>query len=569
MQYSQRILDLLIMLDSLETVEDFKKDGGNLSSVKEKRLDDKLVVMKKIKKGEENSIMITKLFFREAINQILAGHTAVLPIAGWNFFHYSDSCHMFIYRHSLATDFCDGGTLGSNLLKIKANKSLTQKQIQTQQYLYTYGIARGMKHLFESKLIHRDLKTENIFVYSPKWKNDNVPNEVKPLIDSKYFVPLLADLGLAKFTIDGKDHSNNTYGTPLYEAPEQIGSTKYSFPADVYGYGVTLSDIFQLRKFPVYPSKATRNIATFSKYVKSGNKPDLGDCTANQKDYLMQLLDLDPNQRPNFIKIVDYLESPFKDDTNSTQIEGFIFNDLDIDVIKAYKNFIDLTQPDTTFKRTDEEFYRLKINEPNSSIKTAETDNRNQPHEIGNYISLFLNSIPMGSQPDEFYYKEGLQYELQKDYQNAKVAYMRAAIFGSLESVTKLGILLLKSSSKPKQIQGFNLLKLSADFKEKDGLYSFAYLLTEGFKPINVEPDLKTAAKLFTQAAELGHQKGWFMAGSIYHQLAFEENEKGDADNAKNNLEKAKDCYQKSSQEFNDKEAEALAKDISKCLKNI
>lgn len=563
MKQSTQILDQVKILDNLKTIDGFKKDGGAQSKIKEKQFGDKLVVMKKKKESESNSTDMTKLFFREVINQILTEHPAVLPVCGWNFYHYSDKNKMFVYRHSIITSFCDGGTLGSYLLQMKENGMLEPRRIQTQQYIFAYGIAKAMEYLYRIGIIHRDLKTENIFVTSPKWENKNIPEEIKPFIDNGYYIPLLADLGFAKRTNED-DEMSNQYGTPLYEAPEQLKSYTFSFPADVYGYGITLSDIFQLRKVVQYPDVALKNFQTFYRYVKKGNKPNLAECSKNQLDLLDKLLNFSPKNRPNFIQIADYLETPLKENAGYDQSK-FIFDNFDLDVMKAYRNYIYLLQ-----NHTDEELYILQNNSSYSSIKTENIsttiNTKTQNLQIPDYASSFINSFSFDSKPNEFYYKEGLQYESQGDYQNAISAYMRATIYGSLESITKLGILLLKNSSQEKQIQGFNLLKLAADYKEKDGLYSFAYLLTEGFTPKSLEPDLKTSAKLFIQAANLGHPKGWFMAGDNYHRLAIEENEKGHIENAKKNLEVAKDCYQKSFQLFDDKKAESLFNDISKYL---
>ena len=77
----------------------------------------------------------------------------------------------------------------------------------------------ALHYLHEKKIIHRDLKCENIFI-------NTITNEIK-----------IGDFGLATNLL-----SNNTQsilGTPEFMAPE-IYDSKYTTTVDIYSFGMCL-----------------------------------------------------------------------------------------------------------------------------------------------------------------------------------------------------------------------------------------------------------------------------------------------------------------------------------------
>ena len=107
----------------------------------------------------------------------------------------------------------------------------------------------GLYHLHEKKILHRDLKTQNILL--------NSENDVK-----------IADFGLAKQLIDGGDdvscegpaektgdnfeiENTTQVGTPFYLAPEMLSKDTphpYSVKTDVWTLGIILYELCALKK---------------------------------------------------------------------------------------------------------------------------------------------------------------------------------------------------------------------------------------------------------------------------------------------------------------------------------
>ena len=88
----------------------------------------------------------------------------------------------------------------------------------------TLDAAKGVEHLHKKKLIHRDLKPQNLLV-------------------NKGWVCKVSDFGVSTVrpTIT---RTMTCIGTPVYMAPEVLSKNKYSEKADVYSFGVLLYELF-------------------------------------------------------------------------------------------------------------------------------------------------------------------------------------------------------------------------------------------------------------------------------------------------------------------------------------
>ena len=104
------------------------------------------------------------------------------------------------------------------------NKRFSEKQI----WRWAYEILLGIKYLHEKSILHRDIKSLNIFLTKS--------NKVKVIL-LKLIHLQIGDLGVSKI-IKGTMHFLTTkIGTPLYMSPEQVKQKPYDFKVDIWGVG--------------------------------------------------------------------------------------------------------------------------------------------------------------------------------------------------------------------------------------------------------------------------------------------------------------------------------------------
>jgi serine/threonine protein kinase len=136
----------------------------------------------------------------------------------------------------------------------KSGKEISLKE--TCRFLM--DIVKGLSALHERKLIHRDLKPDNIFVTL------NTTGAVERLA--------VGDFDTAK-EVGGKAAVHTVVGTPGYMAPEVLTNSKYSFPVDVFGFGMCLYQLVEMER-PFYEEA---NAFTISQRIITGQMPKLSD----------------------------------------------------------------------------------------------------------------------------------------------------------------------------------------------------------------------------------------------------------------------------------------------------
>jgi NIMA (never in mitosis gene a)-related kinase len=133
----------------------------------------------------------------------------------------------------IVMEFCEGRTLQKFISE--------QKQPLPEHYvlnLFSQMVA-ALKYCHEQKVMHRDLKSENI-ILTPN-------NQIK-----------LIDFGVAKVLKDDATLASTLAGTPCCMAPEIINGKQYSFPCDIWSLGIIIYELL-----------------TFKKPFLSKNQPDL------------------------------------------------------------------------------------------------------------------------------------------------------------------------------------------------------------------------------------------------------------------------------------------------------
>ena len=182
----------------------------------------------------------------------------------------------------IVMDYANAGDLFTKLEKYKKKHVfLTENEILD---VFTQ-ICLAIKHIHDRKILHRDIKSQNIF------------------LDSNGFVKL-GDFGIAKclnYTLD--KIQGGLIGTPYYLSPEIVQGKPYSFKSDIWSLGVLLYEICALKM----PFEAN-NIPLLSLKIFKGNYNSLPNCfSSGLRSLVKSMLMVDQSKRPNINEILSKL----------------------------------------------------------------------------------------------------------------------------------------------------------------------------------------------------------------------------------------------------------------------
>ena len=124
---------------------------------------------------------------------------------------------------NIVTEYADGGDLS---LAIKNQRKEYFKESQILDYFTQICLA--IKHIHGKHIIHRDLKSQNIFL-------------------TKTGLVKLGDFGIAKNLNCTWQKAKTMIGTPYYLSPEIVNNKPYSFKSDIWSLGVLLYEMMALK----------------------------------------------------------------------------------------------------------------------------------------------------------------------------------------------------------------------------------------------------------------------------------------------------------------------------------
>jgi protein phosphatase 1L len=163
-------------------------------------------------------------------------------------------------------------------------------------------IADGMKHLHESGVVHRDLKSSNVLV-------NVVDDEDGSPLSSSLVQVKLTDFGQSKLHLNDSGCSTPMVGTTKWRAPEvfkdEENRKKYTKSADVYSFAIIFSEVLT-GEMPFQGMSQTNLLQR----IRNGERPPLPHVDYCP-DYLSELINkcwaTNPGERPLFPEICQML----------------------------------------------------------------------------------------------------------------------------------------------------------------------------------------------------------------------------------------------------------------------
>lgn len=149
-------------------------------------------------------------------------------------------------------------------------------------------ICLAIKHIHDRKILHRDLKTQNVFLTSK--------GEVK-----------IGDFGISRVLQHTYDCAQTAIGTPYYLSPEICQEKPYNQKSDIWSLGCILYEIVTLRH--AFDASSMKGLVV---KILRGTYPSIPSCySQNLRDLIDEMLQKDPHKRPSIKRILekDFLSS--------------------------------------------------------------------------------------------------------------------------------------------------------------------------------------------------------------------------------------------------------------------
>ncbi|KDR20026.1 ribosomal protein S6 kinase alpha-5-like [Zootermopsis nevadensis] len=251
-------------LKTFKVLSHLGKGGyGNVYLVRKKGgLDDGSLYAMKIMEKPDDALSLQDSITERKVHEKVSNIPFLVGL------HYACQTEMRLY---LIIDYYEGGTM-TNLLRQKGPFTEDQARI------YIAEVVLAIEHLHKMRVIHRDLKPDNI------------------LLDARGHVAV-ADYGISK-TFRSPKKAKRTYsfcGTREYMAPEVIRSKGYGLAADWWSVGVLAYEMVKGVK-PFKYNKDCSDCTLFSKILNC--KPVMPrSASKDMRDLITRLLEKQPRYR--------------------------------------------------------------------------------------------------------------------------------------------------------------------------------------------------------------------------------------------------------------------------------
>nr|AKN21711.1 NEK8-2 [Schmidtea mediterranea] len=165
-------------------------------------------------------------------------------------------------------EYADNGTLAQFLSN--QEKPLEEKKILEM----FFQIVSAIHYIHEHKILHRDLKTVNIFL-------------------TKEEIIKIGDFGISKMLSTTHEGANSVIGTPYYISPEMCQGKLYNEKSDVWALGCILYEMTCLHK----TFEGSNLPALVNKILKGQFEPVKGSYSDELKELISSLLEKNPDDR--------------------------------------------------------------------------------------------------------------------------------------------------------------------------------------------------------------------------------------------------------------------------------
>ncbi|XP_040527798.1 serine/threonine-protein kinase Nek1 isoform X9 [Gallus gallus] len=193
--------------------------------------------------------------------------------------------NIVLYRESfeengclyIVMDYCEGGDL---FKKINAQKGVLFSEDQILDWFVQICLA--LKHIHDRKILHRDIKSQNIFL-------------------TKDGTIQLGDFGIARVLNSTVELARTCIGTPYYLSPEICQNRPYNNKSDIWALGCVLYEMCTLKH--AFEAGNMKNLVL--KIISGSFPPVSVHYSYDLRNLLSQLFKRNPRDRPSVNSILE------------------------------------------------------------------------------------------------------------------------------------------------------------------------------------------------------------------------------------------------------------------------
>ena len=178
----------------------------------------------------------------------------------------------------IVMEYADKGDLYQKISKNKKTVTLIQ---ENEIWRILIQLIKGLKALHDLKILHRDMKSANVFLFSD--------GSAK-----------LGDLNVSKVAKKGLLYTQT--GTPYYASPEVWKDQPYNYKSDIWSLGCVLYEMITLKP----PFRAENMEGLYNKVIKGQYHNIPSKYSDDLSEIVRLLLQVDPESRPSCSDLINH-----------------------------------------------------------------------------------------------------------------------------------------------------------------------------------------------------------------------------------------------------------------------
>ncbi|KAF2973832.1 hypothetical protein EK904_004674, partial [Melospiza melodia maxima] len=181
----------------------------------------------------------------------------------------------------IVMEYCDGGDLMKRI-NMQHGVLFDEDQILS----WFVQISLGLKHIHDKKILHRDVKAQNVF------------------LSNNGRIAKLGDFGIARQLNSTTEFAHTCVGTPYYLSPEICENRPYNNKTDIWSLGCVLYELCALK----HPFQGNSLHELVLKICRGRFQPVSPNYSYDLRILISQLFKISPRDRPSINSI---LRKPF------------------------------------------------------------------------------------------------------------------------------------------------------------------------------------------------------------------------------------------------------------------